>query len=184
MTAELTHFIGGKHVKGTSGRFGDVYQPMDGSIRAKVPLASKVEVAAAVENAKAAQPAWAATNPQRRARVLMKFLELVARDNDKLADVPRPRARQDRRRRQGRHPARRRGDRVRLRRAAPDEGRVHRQRRPRHRHLFHAPAARRGGRHHAVQLPGHDPDVEVRARPSPAATPSSSSPPSATPACR
>ena len=86
MTAELSHFIGGKHVKGTSGRFGDVYQPMDGTIRAKVPLASKVEVAAAVENAKAAQPAWAATNPQRRARVLMKFLELVARDNDKLAD--------------------------------------------------------------------------------------------------
>jgi malonate-semialdehyde dehydrogenase (acetylating)/methylmalonate-semialdehyde dehydrogenase len=87
MAAELSHFIGGKHVKGTSGRFGDVYQPMDGTIRAKVPLASKVEVAAAVENAKAAQPAWAATNPQRRARVLMKFLELVARDNDKLADV-------------------------------------------------------------------------------------------------
>ena len=43
-------------------------------------------MAAAVENAKAAQPAWAATNPQRRARVLMKFLELAARDNDKLAD--------------------------------------------------------------------------------------------------
>jgi malonate-semialdehyde dehydrogenase (acetylating)/methylmalonate-semialdehyde dehydrogenase len=87
MAAELTHFIGGKHVKGTSGRFSDVYQPLDGSIRAKAPLASKVEVAAAVENAKAAQPAWAATNPQRRARVLMKFIELVARDNDKLADV-------------------------------------------------------------------------------------------------
>ena len=40
MAAELTHFIGGKHVKGTSGRFGDVFQPMDGSLRARVPLAS------------------------------------------------------------------------------------------------------------------------------------------------
>jgi malonate-semialdehyde dehydrogenase (acetylating)/methylmalonate-semialdehyde dehydrogenase len=87
MTAELTHYIGGKHVKGTSGRFGEVFQPMDGSLRARVPLASKAEVAAAVENAKAAQPAWAATNPQRRARVLMKFLELAHRDYDKLADV-------------------------------------------------------------------------------------------------
>jgi malonate-semialdehyde dehydrogenase (acetylating)/methylmalonate-semialdehyde dehydrogenase len=86
MTAELTHFIGGKRVKGTSGRFGDVYQPMDGTLRARVALASKAEVAAAVENAKAAQTAWAVTNPQRRARVLMKFIELVARDNDKLAD--------------------------------------------------------------------------------------------------
>jgi malonate-semialdehyde dehydrogenase (acetylating)/methylmalonate-semialdehyde dehydrogenase len=41
MAAELTHFIGGKRVKGTSGRFGDVYQPLDGSVRAHVPLASK-----------------------------------------------------------------------------------------------------------------------------------------------
>ena len=80
-------FIGGKKVKGTSGRTGDVFEPMTGEVRAKVAFASKAEVAAAVENAKAAQPAWAATNPQRRARVLMKFLELANRDYDKLADV-------------------------------------------------------------------------------------------------
>jgi malonate-semialdehyde dehydrogenase (acetylating)/methylmalonate-semialdehyde dehydrogenase len=80
------HFIGGKEVAGTSGRFSDVYQPMDGTLRAKVALASKAELDAAVENARAAQPGWAATNPQRRARVLMKFLDLIARDNDKLAD--------------------------------------------------------------------------------------------------
>ena len=72
------HFIGGKHVKGTSGRFGDVFQPMTGEVRARVPLATTAEVRAAVENAKAAQPAWAATNPQRRARVLMKFLRAGA----------------------------------------------------------------------------------------------------------
>src|SRR5262247_3123971 len=81
------HFVGGKSVEGKSGRSGDVFQPMTGEVRAKVAFASKAEVAAAVENAKAAQPAWAATNPQRRARVLMKFVELVARDNDKLADT-------------------------------------------------------------------------------------------------
>jgi malonate-semialdehyde dehydrogenase (acetylating) / methylmalonate-semialdehyde dehydrogenase len=84
---EYGHFIGGKTVKGTSGRFGDVFQPMTGEVRAKVALATKAEVAAAVANAQAAQPAWAATNPQRRARVLMKFLELANRDYDKLADV-------------------------------------------------------------------------------------------------
>ena len=83
---EYGHFIGGKPVKGTSGRTADVYQPMTGEVRAKVALASKADVAVAVENAKAAQPAWAATNPQRRARVLMKFLELANRDYDKLAD--------------------------------------------------------------------------------------------------
>jgi malonate-semialdehyde dehydrogenase (acetylating)/methylmalonate-semialdehyde dehydrogenase len=60
---------------------------MTGEVQAKVALATKAELRAAVENAKAAQPAWAATNPQRRARVLMKFLELVHRDYDKLADM-------------------------------------------------------------------------------------------------
>jgi malonate-semialdehyde dehydrogenase (acetylating)/methylmalonate-semialdehyde dehydrogenase len=84
---ETTHFIGGKHVKGTSGRFADAFEPMTGETIAKVPLASKAEVRAAVENALAAQPAWAATNPQRRARVLMKFLELAARDNEALAQL-------------------------------------------------------------------------------------------------
>ncbi|MDX2205727.1 MAG: CoA-acylating methylmalonate-semialdehyde dehydrogenase [Hyphomicrobiaceae bacterium] len=83
---EYGHFIGGKTIKGTSGRFADVFQPMTGEVRARVALASKAEVAAAVANAQAAQPAWAATNPQRRARVLMKFLELANRDYDKLAD--------------------------------------------------------------------------------------------------
>jgi malonate-semialdehyde dehydrogenase (acetylating)/methylmalonate-semialdehyde dehydrogenase len=81
------HFIGGKHVAGTSGRKQDVMQPMDGSVRGTVALASQAELRAAVENAKAAQPKWAATNPQRRVRVLMKFLELVARDYDELADI-------------------------------------------------------------------------------------------------
>ena len=81
------HFIGGNHVAGTSGRKPEVFQPMDGTVRGTVDLASKAELTAAVENAKAAQPAWAATNPQRRVRVLMKFNELIARHNDELADI-------------------------------------------------------------------------------------------------
>ncbi|MHB2167285.1 CoA-acylating methylmalonate-semialdehyde dehydrogenase [Alsobacter sp. R-9] len=87
MVAELTHFIGGKRVPGTSGRFTDAFWPMTGEVASRVPLASRDEVRAAVENAKAAQPGWAATNPQRRARVLMKFLELVAKEYDSLAEV-------------------------------------------------------------------------------------------------
>ncbi|MCX7323301.1 MAG: CoA-acylating methylmalonate-semialdehyde dehydrogenase [Hyphomicrobiales bacterium] len=81
------HFIGGKHVAGTSGRFADVYQPMDGTVRGTVALASVAELTAAVANAKQAQPGWAATNPQRRARVLMKFLDLVAQNTNELADI-------------------------------------------------------------------------------------------------
>ncbi|MDH7797305.1 MULTISPECIES: CoA-acylating methylmalonate-semialdehyde dehydrogenase [unclassified Beijerinckia] len=84
---ELTHFIGGQHVKGTSGRFTEAYEPMTGETISKVPLASKAEVRAAIENAIAAQPKWAATNPQRRARVMMKFVDLLNRDMDALAEL-------------------------------------------------------------------------------------------------
>jgi malonate-semialdehyde dehydrogenase (acetylating)/methylmalonate-semialdehyde dehydrogenase len=84
---QVGHFIGGKHVAGTSGRTADIYQPMDGTIIGKVALASTAELDAAVQNAAAAQPKWAATNPQRRARVLMKFLDLIAQNNDELAEL-------------------------------------------------------------------------------------------------
>jgi malonate-semialdehyde dehydrogenase (acetylating)/methylmalonate-semialdehyde dehydrogenase len=87
MAEELYHFIGGKRVAGTSGAFADVYWPMTGEVAARVPLASEDEVRAAVENSREAQAAWAAVNPQRRARVMMKFIDLVARDNVKLAET-------------------------------------------------------------------------------------------------
>ncbi|WP_039796303.1 CoA-acylating methylmalonate-semialdehyde dehydrogenase [Nocardia araoensis] len=85
MVRELTHFIGGQHVPGTSGNFGDVFDPNLGQVQARVPLASKSEVEAAIANAEAAQPVWAAFNPQKRARVLMKFLTLVQDEMDSLA---------------------------------------------------------------------------------------------------
>jgi malonate-semialdehyde dehydrogenase (acetylating)/methylmalonate-semialdehyde dehydrogenase len=84
---EIGHFIGGKTVKGTSGRSGDVFDPNTGEVQAKVALASKSEVDQAIANAEAAQPAWAATNPQRRARVMFKFLELIAKENESLAKL-------------------------------------------------------------------------------------------------
>src|SRR5436853_3189673 len=82
---DIGHFVGGKQVKGGSGRSGDVFNPNTGEVQAKVALASKSEVESAIANAAAAQPAWAATNPQRRARVMFKFLELVQAEYDDLA---------------------------------------------------------------------------------------------------
>ncbi len=87
MTTELTHFINGAHVKGTSGRFADVFNPATGEVQARVPLASVEEMNNAVDIAAAAQPAWAAVNPQRRARVMMAFVGLLHRDMDKLAEA-------------------------------------------------------------------------------------------------
>ena len=85
--AVVGHFIGGKNVASTSGRTADIMQPMDGTVRGQVALGSAAELRKAVENAKAAQPAWAATNPQKRVRVLMKFLDLMARENEALAEL-------------------------------------------------------------------------------------------------
>lgn len=82
---EIGHFIGGKFVSGTSGRFADVYNPSTGEVQAKVALASAAELDAAVAAAEAAQPAWEATNPQRRGRVLTKFIDLVNQDVENVA---------------------------------------------------------------------------------------------------
>src|SRR5262245_46499158 len=84
---EIGHFVGGKRVAGRSGRSGDVFDPNTGEVQAKVAFASRSEVEAAIASAEAAQPAWAATNPQRRARVLFKFLELLQGEFDELAKL-------------------------------------------------------------------------------------------------
>lgn len=85
MSTKLSHFVGGTHVPGTSEKFADVYDPNTGDVQARVPLASKADVTSAIDNAEEAQKEWAAFNPQRRARVLMKFLDLVAKEKEELA---------------------------------------------------------------------------------------------------
>jgi len=82
---EIGHFIGGKEVNGASGRFGDVFDPNTGEVQAKVAFAKHSEVEHAIAVAEAAQVGWAAVNPQRRARVMFKFLELVQKEAESLA---------------------------------------------------------------------------------------------------
>ncbi len=83
----LSHFIDGRHVQGASGRFSDVFDPNTGKVQSQVPLASRAEVECAIACAAAAQPAWAAQNPQRRARVFIRFVELVNRHMPELAGL-------------------------------------------------------------------------------------------------
>lgn len=84
---DIGHFIGGKRVPGRSGHFGDVFNPNTGEVQARVALASAAEVHEAAKVAHDAQPGWAAKNPQVRARVMMKFLELIAKEKDELATM-------------------------------------------------------------------------------------------------
>ncbi|WP_099828218.1 CoA-acylating methylmalonate-semialdehyde dehydrogenase [Oceaniglobus indicus] len=82
----IGHYVDGSRTQGAA-RTAEVYNPATGAVQAHVALASAAELDRAVEIAARAQPAWAATNPQRRARVLMKFVTLLNRDMDKLAEA-------------------------------------------------------------------------------------------------
>ncbi|MBK8906552.1 MAG: CoA-acylating methylmalonate-semialdehyde dehydrogenase [Rhodospirillales bacterium] len=84
MPETFHHFVGGRHVAGSSGRFGDVFNPATGEVQARLPLASADDVTAAVAVAEAAFPAWAATPPLARARVLFRFKALIESHADEL----------------------------------------------------------------------------------------------------
>jgi malonate-semialdehyde dehydrogenase (acetylating)/methylmalonate-semialdehyde dehydrogenase len=84
---DIQHFIDGAAHAGASGRFGDVFNPNTGEIQARVQLATAAELELAVQAALRAQPAWAATNPQRRARVMFEFKRLVEARMQELAEL-------------------------------------------------------------------------------------------------
>ena len=84
-TTDVGHYIAGRVVPGSSGRQQAVYHPASGRVARQVALASADEVNAAVAAAAAAQPAWGELPPIRRARVLLKFLELLNQHKDTLA---------------------------------------------------------------------------------------------------
>jgi len=83
---QVDHFI-----VGGSGsapvRKGDIFDPNNGGVQAQVALGTAETLERAVQAALKAQPAWAATNPQRRARVMFRFKELVEANMDALAHM-------------------------------------------------------------------------------------------------
>jgi malonate-semialdehyde dehydrogenase (acetylating)/methylmalonate-semialdehyde dehydrogenase len=84
---DIRHFVNGAAFEGASGRFGDVFDPNIGEVQARVQFATEAEVDHAVQAALAAFPAWAATNPQRRARVMFDFKRLVEGSMSELAEL-------------------------------------------------------------------------------------------------
>ena len=83
---QIDHFISGGAGQAAS-RFGDVFDPNSGSVQARVPLGDAAVLQRAVDAALAAQPVWAMTNPQRRARVMFNFKALVEANMDALAHM-------------------------------------------------------------------------------------------------
>src|SRR5438874_1860737 len=86
MLRSIDHFIGGSSFA-SGERQGDVFDPNQGEVQAHVRLGTAADLQKAIDAALAAQPGWAATNPQRRARVMFKFKELVEAHMDELAHL-------------------------------------------------------------------------------------------------
>ncbi len=82
----IEHFINGSSLS-DAPRQSDVWNPSHGEIQARVGLGTPATLQKAVDAAKAAQPEWAATNPQRRARVMFKYKELIEQNMDELAEL-------------------------------------------------------------------------------------------------
>jgi hypothetical protein len=80
----IDHLIGGAAFA-SGERQGDVFDPNNGGVQAKVRLGTAADLDKAVKIAIEAQHDWAATNPQRRARVMFKFKELVEKNMEELA---------------------------------------------------------------------------------------------------
>ncbi len=83
---DIDHFIVGGPA-GAAARYGDVFDPNSGQVQARVGLGDAAVLDRAVAAAQAAQPGWAATNPQRRARVMFNFKALVEANMQPLAEL-------------------------------------------------------------------------------------------------
>ena len=83
----IPHWIGGRRVKGTSGRTGPVYNPAAGEQQGAVDLASVEEVDAAVANATEALEAWRSTSIAKRAELFFAIRELFHARREDIARI-------------------------------------------------------------------------------------------------
>jgi malonate-semialdehyde dehydrogenase (acetylating)/methylmalonate-semialdehyde dehydrogenase len=86
MLREIDHFIAGEAFS-SGDRTSEVFDPNQGVAQARVRLGTGADLVRAISAANAAQPGWAATNPQRRARVMFNFKALVEERMEELAAV-------------------------------------------------------------------------------------------------
>lgn len=79
----IKHFINGQDVDGQD-RYQDVYNPATGQVTGKVALASSQTVEQAIAAAKAAFPAWRATPPLKRAKIMFRFKHLLEQHSSEI----------------------------------------------------------------------------------------------------
>ena len=87
MVNGLTHYVGGKHVAGKSGRELDVFNPATGEVMSKVPLAGQEEVEQIVVKANTAFLEWGTTPSPKRAAIMFSMREIMNQKRDELAQI-------------------------------------------------------------------------------------------------
>ena len=83
---QVEHFLSGGSDK-TGTRKHQIWNPSTGAIQAEVVLGDADLLERAVATAKKVQPEWAATNPQKRARVMFNFKTLIEENMQELAEL-------------------------------------------------------------------------------------------------
>jgi malonate-semialdehyde dehydrogenase (acetylating)/methylmalonate-semialdehyde dehydrogenase len=83
----LQNFIGGRWVDSPATSFGEVHNPATGELLARVPMGGRADVDAAVEAATKAYPAWRATPPVNRVRLLFTLRELFEQHFEELSTI-------------------------------------------------------------------------------------------------
>ena len=81
----IGHYIDGQHIAGNGEQKGDVFNPATGAVQAQVRFATESEVQHAISAAAEAFPAWFATSPLKRARIMFTFRELLEKNSEALA---------------------------------------------------------------------------------------------------
>ncbi len=83
---QVDHFIAGESPAAAT-RTHQIWNPSTGEVQAEVALGDAALLDRAVAAAKKVQPEWAATNPQKRARVMFEFKRLVEENKQELAEL-------------------------------------------------------------------------------------------------
>ena len=80
-------WVNGRKQAAASARSGEVTNPATGAVVRRVPFCDAADIDAAVSAAKAAFPKWKKTPALRRARILMRYRELIDSHRDELAQL-------------------------------------------------------------------------------------------------
>ncbi len=81
----IKHYVDGQEYAGKSGKTQAVLNPSLGKPQSEVVLANVDDVNHAIENSAQAQKVWAKLNPQKRVRIIMKWISLINENMDRLA---------------------------------------------------------------------------------------------------